>query len=71
MRSPQPATSKQSAGAFILRQALRPFLFGVTPTDLATYVGAGVMLFCVALAATVAAAAPVLRIDPAKTLRAE
>jgi predicted permease len=60
-----------AAGAFMLRQALRPFLFGVTPTDLATYIGAGMMLFLVALAATVAAAAPVLRIDPARTLRVE
>ena len=56
-------------GALFFREALRPFLFGVTPTDTLTYVAAGVLLFCVAAAASLVAAMPVLRIDPADTLR--
>jgi putative ABC transport system permease protein len=57
--------------ALFFGEALRPFLFGVTPTDTFTYVAAGILLFCVAAAASVVAAMPVLRIDPADTLRAE
>ena len=57
--------------AFFFREALRPFLFGVTPTDTLTYVAAGLLLFCVAAAASLVAAMPVLRIDPADTLRSE
>jgi putative ABC transport system permease protein len=58
-------------GAIFFREALRPFLFGVTPTDPFTYVVAGVLLFCVAAGASFVAAMPVLRIDPADTLRSE
>jgi predicted permease len=58
-------------GARLLRQSLQPFVFGVTPTDWATYAVAGVLLFGVAAAASLAAAAPVLKIDPAETLRTE
>ena len=58
-------------GAIFFRQAVTPFLFGVTTTDALTYVAAGVLLFCIAVGASVIAAMPVLRIDPADTLRAE
>jgi predicted permease len=58
-------------GALFFREALRPFLFGVTPTDPLTYVAAGVLLFCVATTASLVAAMPVLRIDPSDTLRSE
>jgi len=58
-------------GALFLGEMLRPFLFGVTPTDPITYLSAGALLFIVAAVASVVAAIPVLRIDPAETLRAE
>jgi predicted permease len=58
------------AGLF-LREALEPFLFGIESTDLATYLAAALLLFLIATAASLVAAMPVLRIDPAKTLRAE
>jgi ABC-type antimicrobial peptide transport system permease subunit len=54
-----------------LREAMDPFLFGIKSTDLATYLAAALLLFVIATAASLAAAMPVLRIDPAKTLRAE
>ena len=60
-----------AGGAILFREALRPFLFGVTSTDTFTYLAAGVLLFCVAAGASLVAAMPVLRIDPADTLRAE
>lgn len=58
-------------GALFLREMLRPFLFGVTPTDPITYFSAGVLLFLVAAVASVIAAVPIMRIDPANTLRSE
>ena len=58
-------------GALFFSETLRPFLFGVTPTDALTYAGAGALLFCVAVAASLGAAVPALRIDPAETLRAD
>ena len=58
-------------GSLFLREALRPFLFGVTSTDALTYVVAAVLLFCIAAGASVIAAMPVLCIDPANTLRAD
>jgi putative ABC transport system permease protein len=57
--------------ALFFRETLRPFLFGVAPTDTFTYVAAGLLLLCVATAASLVAAMPVLRIDPADTLRSE
>ena len=57
--------------AVLFRNALTPFLFGVTSTDSFTYAAAAVLLFCVAAGASLVAAMPVLRIDPADTLRAE
>jgi putative ABC transport system permease protein len=58
-------------GALFFREALSPFLFGVTATDTVTYIIAGLLLFCVAAGASFIAAMPVMRIDPAETLRAE
>jgi ABC-type antimicrobial peptide transport system permease subunit len=55
----------------LLREALEPFLFGIKSTDLATYLTAALLLFLIATTASLVAAIPVLRIDPAKTLRAE
>ncbi len=58
-------------GALFFREAMRPFLFGVTPTDTFTYLAAGVLLFCVAAGASLVAAMPLLHIDPVDALRAE
>ena len=57
--------------AVFFRQAMLPFLFGVTPADPITYATAAALLFVVAVGASVVAATPLLRIDPADTLRAE
>jgi putative ABC transport system permease protein len=57
--------------ALLFRNAMNPFLFGVTATDGLTYITAGILLFCITAAASIAAAVPVLRIDPADTLRSE
>jgi hypothetical protein len=43
----------------------------VIATDTVTYIIAGLLLFCVAAGASFIAAMPVMRIDPAETLRAE
>ena len=58
-------------GGLLIRETLRPFLFGVRPTDPLTYVAAGSLVFTVAALVSLVAAMPVLRIDPADTLRAE
>ena len=57
--------------ALVFREALTPFLFGVTSTDPFTYGAAGLLLFCVAAGASLVAAMPVVKIDPASTLRSE
>lgn len=60
-----------TGGAFFFRQALTPFLFGITATDSLTYATAAVLLFTVAALTSLVATAGVLRIDPGETLRAE
>jgi ABC-type lipoprotein release transport system permease subunit len=50
---------------------LRAFLWGVTPTDPLTFTGVGLAVVSVALLASLAPALRILRIDPARTLRAE
>lgn len=60
-----------AAVALFFHQAVRPFLFGVTATDTVTYLAAAALLFSVAVGASLIAAMPVLRIDPADTLRSE
>jgi len=57
--------------ALLFRQALTPFLFGVTATDSLSYVAAGLLLLFVAGVTSFVSAASMLRIDPAETLRAE
>jgi ABC-type antimicrobial peptide transport system permease subunit len=58
-------------GAAFGARALRPFLYGVTPTDAWTYVGVVAFVGIVALLATWIPARRAARIEPAIVLRAE
>jgi predicted permease len=59
------------AGAWGLRRVLAGLLYGVTPGDPVTFVGAAVVLLAVAAVATVLPARQALRVDPAATMRVE
>jgi ABC-type antimicrobial peptide transport system permease subunit len=50
---------------------LTSFIYGVAPTDPATFVLVAAILLVVALAASAIAALRLLRLDPAMTLRQE
>ena len=56
--------------SFALTGVLRSFLFGVTPTDAATFATATLALLLVALAACLLPAISATRVDPMLTLRA-
>jgi predicted permease len=61
-------------GAFAARSAaglLRSFVWGISPVDPATYIAVTVLFVCIAAAASVVPALRILRLDPAKTLRAD
>ena len=61
-------------GAMVSRSAttvIQSFVFGISPTDPATYVAVAVLFVTVAAIASVLPALRILRLDPAKTLRAE
>jgi len=60
-----------SAGALVSTRLMQSFIWGVTPTDPLTFIGVVAVLLAVALLASVIPALRVLRLDPAKTLRAE
>jgi predicted permease len=60
-----------SAGALAGTRLMESFIWGVRPTDPLTFVAVIVVLLAVALLASVVPAMRVLRLDPAKTLRAE
>jgi ABC-type antimicrobial peptide transport system permease subunit len=48
---------------------IESFLYTVQPTDPATYVGVGALLFVVAALSSLMPALRILRLDPARTLR--
>jgi putative ABC transport system permease protein len=58
-------------GAFAISRLLRSLLFGVTPTDAATYALAPMVLIAMALLASYIPAARATRIDPVVALRYE
>ena len=58
-------------GALLLTGFLSTQLFGVTPTDPVTFAAVAVILFAVALAATVAPAHRAASVDPIASLRSE
>ena len=60
-----------SAAALAAVRLLRSFLWGVTPSDPLTFGLVVATLLSVALIASVIPALRVLRLDPARTLRAE
>lgn len=60
-----------SAAALAAARLLESFLWGVTPTDPATFLAVILTLLGVAVVASVVPALRVLRLDPAVTLRAE
>jgi predicted permease len=57
--------------AFAVSRLLQSFVWGVAPTDAVTFVAVVATLLGVALLASLIPALRVLRLDPAKTLRAE
>jgi len=59
------------AGAFGLTRFLASQLFGVTPTDPATFAAVAAVLALVATAATIAPARRAALVDPIVTLRSE
>ena len=58
-------------GALIVSHLMAGLLFGVSPTDLFTFVGVTVVLGAVALAASYIPALRAMRLDPITTLHAE
>jgi hypothetical protein len=59
------------AGALALTRLLTSLLFGVTPTDPASFAAVAALLLVVSLAATAVPAWRAARVDPARALRAE
>jgi putative ABC transport system permease protein len=59
------------AGSLACMRFMRDLLFGVSPTDLATYIAIPLVLFVVALCATLIPARRATRVDPVVTLRYE
>jgi predicted permease len=59
------------AGALIVSRLMAGLLFGVSPTDLATFAGVTMVLTTVALAASYIPALRAMRLDPITTIRTE
>ena len=60
-----------TAAAFATARLLQSFVWGITPTDPATFTTVIIVLMGIALVASLVPALRVLRLDPATTLRAE
>ena len=60
-----------AAGAWALRRVLAVLLYGVSADDPLAFGGAAVVLLLIALVATLIPARQALRVDPARTIRAE
>ncbi len=60
-----------AGAAFAVSRLLQSFVWGVTPSDPATFAGVVAVLLGIAFAASLIPAWRVLRLDPAVTLRAE
>ena len=58
-------------GAFLASSVLQRLLYGVSPTDAATFAGVAVLLLGVALLASYLPARRASRVDPIVALRAE
>ena len=58
-------------GGFGLARAMASLLYGVTPTDPATYAGVALLMLAVALVASGLPAWRATRVDPIRTLKAE
>ena len=58
-------------GGLLVGRMITSLLFGVTPADIPTFVGVGVALFAVALAASYIPALRATRVDPMVALRYE
>ena len=59
------------AGAYAVTRVMSNLLFGVTPTDLATFVAVPAVLLLVALIASLIPARRATKVDPLITLRYE
>jgi ABC-type antimicrobial peptide transport system permease subunit len=60
-----------TVGAFFVTQLLTDFLYGVKPSDAATYTGVVIVLGAVALLACYLPARRATKVDPIIALRAE
>jgi putative ABC transport system permease protein len=58
-------------GTMLVRQSMAGLLYGVTPSDPFTLIGAAVALLLVVVAASGVPALRAMRIDPVRALRAE
>jgi len=59
------------SGAFVMTRMIQTLLFGVTPTDAATFAGISALLAATALAASYVPTRRALRVDPMIALRGE
>ncbi|AHG87922.1 permease [Gemmatirosa kalamazoonensis] len=59
------------AGAWALRTVIASLLYGVTPADPATFVGAAALLLAIAAVATLVPAHRATLVDPARTIKAD
>jgi predicted permease len=60
-----------AAGAWALRKVLASLLYGVSVDDPLAFGGAAMVLFAIAVVATLMPARAALKVDPARTIRAE